>query len=49
MVAINIRWKLKHWAYEQQVGAKYFEKDKLFTRRQGKGKSLMKTLKLHIL
>jgi len=24
-VAINIRWKFKHWAYEQQVGVQYLK------------------------
>jgi len=44
-VAINIR-KLKHWAYEQQVGRSLISwKDWFFTCRQGKGKSLMATLR----
>jgi len=48
-VEINIRYKLKRWAYEQQVGILYLDKTDFLYRRQGKGKSLMKTLRLHII
>jgi len=40
---------LKHWAYEQQVRVEYLDKIDVLLAGKGKGKSLMKRVRLHII